>query len=102
MTSQSTKVSTLVRSLVLSYPNFRSHPCSASESVLAGPELPESFRATDSTASSVMSTGMKISVSPYVSNVVQEVIVLIACFPSKTDVTVSLIVPVRSSDNSSG
>ena len=52
---------------VLSSPNFSSHPCSASESVPPGPELPESLRATDSTASSVMSTGIKIGVSSYVS-----------------------------------
>ena len=94
--SQSTKVSTLVCSIVLSSPNFRSHPCSDSECVLPGPELPESFRATDFTDSSVMSTGMKIGVSSYVSNVSQEGIVLLGYFPSKTDATVSLIVPVQS------
>ena len=37
-----------------------------------GPDLPERFYATDSTAFSVMLTGMKISVSLYVSNVAQE------------------------------
>ena len=99
MASQSTKVSTLVRSLVMSSPNFRSHAYSASESVPPGPELPESFFTTDYTASSVMSTGTKICVSSYVSNVPQEGIVLLGCFPSKTDVTVSFILPVRSSAN---
>ena len=59
MANQSTKVPILVRSLVLSSPNFRSHPCSASDSMHPGLELTKSFLATVSTASSVMSTGNK-------------------------------------------
>ena len=74
---KSTKLSTLVLSLVLYLPNFRSNTCSASESVPPGPELPRKFCATDYTASSVMSTGMKIGVSSYVSNIAQEGIVLL-------------------------
>ena len=62
------KVSTLVRSLFLSSPDFKIHPCKASESVPPGPELPESFRATDLTAYFMISTGIKIGVSEYVSN----------------------------------
>ena len=53
--SQSTKVSTLVCSLFLSSPNFKIHPCKASESVPPGTDLPEFFCATDLTVSSVMS-----------------------------------------------
>ena len=49
-----------------------------------------------------MSTGMKISVSLYVYNISQEGIVSLGCFHSKTDATVSLILLVRSSSNSSG
>ena len=101
LTSQK-NVSTLVRSIVLSSPNFRSHTCSTSKSVPPGPELPKRFRDTDSTASSVMSTGIKISVSSYVSNVAQERIVSLGYFPSKTDVIVLLIVPVQYTANSSG
>ena len=85
----------------MSSPNFRSHPCSSSKSVSPGPELPESFRATDSMASSVISTEMKIGISSYVSNVAQKGIVLLGCFPSKTDVKVLFIVPIQSSSNSS-
>ena len=59
ITSQK-KVSRLVRSLVLSSPNFRIHVCIDSKSVPPVPELPESLRATDSTVSSVISTGIKI------------------------------------------
>ena len=70
--NQSTKFPTLVRSLVLSSTNFRRHPCSASKSVPPVSGLLEIFRATDSTASSVMLTGMKIGVSSYVFNVAQE------------------------------
>ena len=94
--------SILVRILVLSSPSFRSHPCSAPESVLPETELPKHFCATDYTASSVMSTGIKIGVSSYVSSIAQEGIVSLGCFTSKNDVTVSLIVPVQSSANSSG
>ena len=97
-----TKVSTLVRSLLLFSQNFRSHPCSASKSVPPGPELPESLCATYSTASSVILTEIKIGVYSYVYNVAQEGTVLLGCFPSKPDATVLLIVPVRSSTNSSG
>ena len=57
-------------------------------------DLPERFRATDSTDSSVMLTGMKIGVSVYVSNVAQEGIFSLVFFPSKIDLTVLLIVPV--------
>ena len=102
MANQSTKFSTIVRSILLPSPNFRSHSCSSSESVPPGPELPEIFCATYFTASSVISTVIKIGLSLYISNVAQEGIVSIGCFPSKIDVTVSLIVPVRSSANSSG
>ena len=94
MANQSTKVSRLVLSRVMSSPNLRSHPCSALESVPLGTEIHESFRATDSTASSVMYTGMKIGVSLYVSNVAQEGMFLLGCFASKTDAPVFLIVPV--------
>ena len=99
MANQPTEVSTLVISLVMSSPNFISHPYSASESVTPGPELPESFCATDSMDSYVMSTGIKIDVSSYFSNVAQEEIVSLGCFPFKTDTTVLLIVPVQSSAN---
>ena len=92
----------LVRSLVLSSQNFRSHPCSASDSMPPGPELPQIFSATGSTASSVILTGIKIGVSLYIFNKAQEGIVFLVCFPSKTDVAVSLIVPVRSAANSYG
>ena len=99
--NQSTKFSKLVRSLILHPPNFRRHPCSDTDSVPLGPELPESLCATDSTASYVMSTGIKIGVYSYVSNVAQEGIVLLGFPPSKTDAVVSLITPVRYSANSS-
>ena len=66
-----------------------------------GTDLPESFRATDSTASSVMSTGMKICVSLYISNIVQEGPFLIGLFSTK-DVTIWLIVSVRFPAKSSG
>ena len=59
LTNQQTFL-TLVCSIILSSPNFRIHTCSASESLPSRPELPESFCATDHTASSVMLTGMKI------------------------------------------
>ena len=61
ITSQ--KNSMLVCSLVLPSPDIISHPCSASDSVTPGPDLPESFRATDSTASYMMLTRIKIGVS---------------------------------------
>ena len=54
LASQSTKFSTLVRSILISSPNFKSHPCSASNSVPPGLEPPKIFRATNLTASSVM------------------------------------------------
>ena len=94
--NQSTKVFTLVHSLVLSSPNSRSHPCSAFKSVTPRQETPESLRATNYTSSSVVSVGIKIVVSPYISNVAQEGNVLLRCFPSKTDEIVSLIVPIQS------
>ena len=49
-----------------------------------------------------MSTGIKIDVSLYVYNMSQEGIVLIVCFPSKTDMMVLLVIPVPSSANVSG
>ena len=96
------KNSMLVHSVLLSYPNFRRHPCSASKSVPPVPETPKFSSANDATASYVIPTGIKICVSSYNFNVAQEGIVLLIWFPSKTDVTVSLIMPVRSSANSSG
>ena len=89
----------LFHSLVLFSQNFRGHPCSASESVPHGIDLPVSSRTTDSTASSVILTGIKIGVSSYISNVAQEGIFLLGFFSSKTDVMVLLIVPVQSSAN---
>ena len=102
LASHLTKFSTLVHSILLSSPNFRNHPCSASDSVPPGPELTKSFCATDSTASSVVSTGIKIGVYPYVSNVAQGGFFSLGCFPSKTNVTALLIVTVQSIANSSG
>ena len=54
---------------LLSSPNFKNYPCRASESVPPGPELPESFRLTDLTKSSIISTRMKIGVLLYTSSV---------------------------------
>ena len=102
MDNQSTNVSVLVRSLVLSSPNFRIHTCSAYESVPTGPELPESLRATNSMYSFVMLMGIKISVSSFIFNVEQDGIVLPGCFLSKTNVTFFLIMIVLFSANSSG
>ena len=42
-----------------------------------------------------MSTGIKIGVSLYITNLAQEGIVLCGCFPSKTYAAIFLIVPVR-------
>ena len=67
-----------------------------------GPENLDILHATNSTASSVMLMEIKMGVFSYVSYVALEGIVLLIYFPSKTDVTVSLIVPVRSSANSYG
>ena len=64
---------------LLSSPNFKIHPCRASESVPPGPELPKSFRANDST--SVMFTGIKIVFSSYASNVEPVGIFLYGCYP---------------------
>ena len=86
----------------MSSPNFRSHPCSSFESVPPRPNLPKNFCATDSTYSYVISTRIKIGVSSYVSNVAQEGFFLLGCFPSKTDLIVSFIVPIQSSANSYG
>ena len=99
LANHSTKVSTLVCSLVISSPNFMIHTCSDSEPVPPRPEPPKSLRVTNSTASYVMLTGIKIGVSLYVSNVTHEGIVSLGFPPSKTDATVSLIVYVRYSDN---
>ena len=99
LANQSKNISTLVYSLVLSPTNFRSYSGNLSDSVPPGLELFKSLRATDSAASSVMSMGMKIGVSLYVSIVAQEGIVSLGCFSSKTNMTVLLIVPVQSSAN---
>ena len=71
MISQSTKLSAIVRSLLFSSPNFKIHPSKDSEAVPTGPETPKRVRATSVTASSMMSLGIKICVSLYVSNVEQ-------------------------------
>ena len=44
----------------------------ASESIPTGPETPESFCAINLTESSVISTGIKIGILLYISNVAQE------------------------------
>ena len=62
LASHSTIISTLTKSFFLSTPNFKIHPCRDSESVPPRPELPESFRVTNLTASSIMSKGIKIGV----------------------------------------
>ena len=49
-------------------PQIKKNPCGASKSVPPGPKLPESFRITNSATSYVMSTGIKIGVSSYTSN----------------------------------
>ena len=88
MASQSTKFSGLVRSLLLSLLIFKIHPCIASEFVPPGLELPKSFHATDSTASSVLLVVIKIGASSYFSNIAQEGIFSCGCFPSRTNVVV--------------
>ena len=85
----------LLHILVLSSPNFRIHPSSDPESVPPWPEIPESFCASDSTASSVILTGIKIGVYSYVSNISQEGIVLLGYFSFKNYMTVLLIVSVQ-------
>ena len=69
------EVSILLHSLLISSPKFKICTSRASESLPPGTELPTSFCASDSTASSVMSTGIKIGVFSYVSNVTHEGIV---------------------------
>ena len=49
-------------------PQIKKNPCGASKSVPPGPKLPESFRITNLATSYVMSTGIKIGVSSYTSN----------------------------------
>ena len=81
--------------MILQSPCFISHPCSTFKYVPPGPELFKSFCATDSIASSMMLIGIKIVVSLYVSNVSQQGIVSLRLPPSKTYVTVSLIVAIQ-------
>ena len=77
-------------------PGFKSHTCRASEFVSLDPKIPESFRATDLTTSSVFSIGIKLGV-------------FLVClqhrtgrnfsykyFPIRKNATVSLIIPVLS------
>ena len=64
----STKDLTLAQSFLLWSPSFTSHPCNASISIPLATALPESFRATDSTTSSVISMGIKTGVASYTSN----------------------------------
>ena len=85
---------TLVHSIFLSSTDFKIRPCSASKSVTPGPEAPGRFSTANLIASSLFSTGIKIGVSLYVSNVAQEEIFSCGCFLSKTDTAVILIVPV--------
>ena len=80
LANQITKVSMLVRSLVRLYQHFRSHPCNTSESVTPGPEPTKILCTTNSMASSMMFTGVKIYVSSFVSNVAQEGIVFARMF----------------------
>ena len=89
-----TEVSTLVRTLLLSSPNFKIHPLRASEFVPHGPELPDMVLVTNSTAPSLMIMVIKIGVLLYVFNVEQKGIFLCGCFSSMTDTTFSLIRPV--------
>ena len=96
------KVSIIVRSLFLSSPKFKSHPCRASKYVPTVPELPKIFCVTNLTVSSVMSMGIKIRVFSYVPNMAQEGMFLCRFSPARTDVAVSLIEPVQSSANSPG
>ena len=93
------EILTLVRSIFLYSRNLKNHPCKVSESIPTGTEPPKSFRATNLTASSVMSMGIKISVSSYVFNVEQEVFFSSGCFPARTYAVVSLKMPALSSTN---
>ena len=75
------KVSTLLRNLLLSSPNFKIHPCRSFASIPVGPKLPESFHATNLTTSYVMSTEIKIGVLVYVTKVEQEGVFNLDSFP---------------------
>ena len=71
LANQSPKISTLVQNFLLSSLNFRIHPYRASGFVPPGPKPPNRFIATNWTTSSVMSTGIKIDILPYTSNLEQ-------------------------------
>ena len=71
LASQLTKISTLLRFIFLFSPNFKIHPFRASECVPLGPGLPESFHAKNSTTPSIISTGIKVGIFLYTSNVEQ-------------------------------
>ena len=66
---QSTKFSTQIQSFFLYSPNYKSHPCWASDSEPPGTKLRKTFRATDSTTFSVISAGIRIDILLYTSSV---------------------------------
>ena len=64
----STKYLIFTQSFLLWSPSFISHPCNSSRSISLATALPESFRATELTTSSVISMGIKTGVASYTSN----------------------------------
>ena len=85
---QSTKYLTLTQIFLLWSPNFSGHPCKDSESVPLGPALPESFRATDLTTSSIISTGIKKQALPHTLPTQHLGFFLVQIFPANTYKTV--------------